>query len=208
MAKPPRRTGGGTSILAHGENMVWIMGGALALCAVMVAGLLALVLWQGSTTFWPRPVEAIRLTNGTVFMGEVTRHDTLKDGDVHRRLVRTGNFERTGTHFEWITDGDIANESRPTGAVVLERRAWGRFYGIPTEFRVDGKTVATGPEAAWNEFEKIHGGVLDRFNRRYHLQRDDYGALKQRLTDRLRESREPSAPEDARDALVTKRQPP
>jgi phosphate transport system permease protein len=175
--RTPRRTGGGTSILAHGENMVWIMGGALAVCAVMVAGLLALVLWQGSTTFWPRPVEALRLTNGTVFMGEVTRHDTLKDTGAHRRLVRTGNFERTGTHFEWITDKDIADESRPAGAVVLERRAWGRFYGIPTEFRIDGKTIATGPEGAWNEFKKIHGDVLDRFDRRYHLQRDDYGAL-------------------------------
>src|SRR5262249_1628809 len=95
----------------------------------------------------------------------------------HRRLLRTGNFERTGTHFEWVNDADIATQSRPEWALVLERRAWGRFYGVPTEFRVDGKAIATGPEASWAEFQKIHGDVLNRFNRRYHLQRDDYGAL-------------------------------
>ena len=175
---PPRflkRVSGSTSLLAHGENMIWLMGGALAVCALMVVGLLALVLWQGSTTFWAHPVERIELANGTVLMGEVTRRQTV--GDEHRRLVRTGNFERTGTHFEWVSDPDIRNESRPEWALVLERRAWGRFYGVPTDFRVDGRTIASGPEASWLELEKIHGGVLDRFNRRYHLQRDEFGAI-------------------------------
>ena len=175
---PPRflkRVSGSTSLLAHGENMIWLMGGALAVCALMVVGLLALVLWQGSTTFWAHPVERIELANGTVLMGEVTRRQTV--GDEHRRLVRTGNFERIGTHFEWVSDPDIRNESRPEWALVLERRAWGRFYGVPTDFRVDGRTIASGPEASWLELEKIHGGVLDRFNRRYHLQRDEFGAI-------------------------------
>ena len=175
---PPRflkRVSGSTSLLAHGENMIWLMGGALAVCALMVVGLLALVLWQGSTTFWAHPVERIELANGTVLMGEVTRRQTV--GDEHRRLVRTGNFERTGTHFEWVSDPDIRNESRPEWALVLERRAWGRFYGVPTEFRVDGRAIASGPEASWLELEKIHDGVLDRFNRRYHLQRDEFGAI-------------------------------
>jgi len=175
---PPRflkRVSGSTSLLAHGENMIWLMGGALAVCALMVVGLLALVLWQGSTTFWAHPVERIELANGTVLMGEVTRRQTV--GDEHRRLVRTGNFERTGTHFEWVSDPDIRNESRPEWALVLERRAWGRFYGVPTDFRVDGRTIASGPEASWLELEKIHGGVLDRFKRRYHLQRDEFGAI-------------------------------
>jgi phosphate transport system permease protein len=169
---PARRTGGSTSLLANGESMVWIMGGTLAVCAVMVVGLLALVVWQGGTTFWPRPVERIQMANATVLMGEVTRHD-----DSIRRLVRTGNFERTGTHFEWVSDDAIASESRPEWAVVLERRTWGRFYGVPAEFRVDGRVIASGPDAAWKEFEATHGSVADRFRRRYRLQRDDFGAL-------------------------------
>jgi phosphate transport system permease protein len=165
--------------------MVWIMGGALAVAAVMVVGLLALVAWQGGTTFWPRPVERIEIESGAVFAGEVTRREITgesPDGSAssHRRLLRTGNFERTGTHFEWIADTDIARETRPEWMVVLERRAWGRFYGEPVEFRVDGRPLARGPAAAWREFEELQGGILDRFNRRYRMQRDDFGELNAR----------------------------
>jgi phosphate transport system permease protein len=182
-----RRGSGSTSLLAHGESMVWLMGGALAVCAVMVVGLLTLVVWQGGTTFWPRPVERIELAGGTVLAGEVTRRETIKvdSTEVHRRLVRTGNFELTGVHFEWVNDADIARETHPEWAVVLERRAWGRFYGEPLEFRVDGRAIASGPEAAWSRFEQTHRSILQRFNRRYKLQRDEFGEINAR-TERSR----------------------
>ena len=182
-----RRGSGSTSLLAHGESMVWLMGGALAVCAVMVVGLLTLVVWQGGTTFWPRPVERIELSGGTVLAGEVTRRETIKvdSTEVHRRLVRTGNFELTGVHFEWVNDADIARETHPEWAVVLERRAWGRFYGEPLEFRVDGRAIASGPEAAWSRFEQTHRSILQRFNRRYKLQRDEFGEINAR-TERSR----------------------
>ena len=185
----PRRTGGGTSLLAHGEGMVWLMGGALAVCSVMIVGLLALVIYQGSTTFWPGPVTQIRTGDGRTLLGEVTRDETYRkaygaadgaaagDREARRRLLRTGNFELTGTHFEWVDDTAVAEESRPEWAVVLERRAWGRFYGTPAEFSVDGRPLAATPEAAWREFERVHGEVADRFERRFHLQRYDFGEM-------------------------------
>lgn len=171
--------------------MIWLMGGALAVCSVMVVGLIALVLWQGGTTFWPRPVQRVELKSGTVFMGEVTRTETFEPVDVapapeaRRRLIRTGNFERTGTHFEWVGDDAIAGESRPEWAIVLERRAWGRFYGVPVQFRIDGRAIASTPETAWTEFERTHHGVLERFRRRYRLQRDEFGELNA-VTERAR----------------------
>jgi phosphate transport system permease protein len=178
-------------LLAQGESIVWIMGGALAVCAVMVVGLLALVLWQGGSTFWPRSVERIELKDGSVRVGEVTRSETVRHAgegaedaapqDERRRLVRTGNFELTGTHFEWISDRAIAGETRPEWVGVLERRAWGRFYGVPAEFRVDGRAFASGPEACWREFQSRHGEVLARFDRRYRLQRDEFGELNAQL---------------------------
>ena len=48
------------SLLAHGEPMLWLTGGGLILCVLMIVGLLALVLYQGSTTFWPSPVVQIK----------------------------------------------------------------------------------------------------------------------------------------------------
>ena len=51
-----RRARARSSLFAAGEPMIWLTGGALVICAAMVAGLLLLVLWKGMTTFWPSPV--------------------------------------------------------------------------------------------------------------------------------------------------------
>jgi phosphate transport system permease protein len=203
-----RRAGGrgGTSILAHGENMLWLMGGALAVCIVMIVGLLALVIYQGATTFWPQPIVAVTLDSGRVLMGEVARRETFDPSDeveaawseetrrrfdaagseaVTRQLMRTGNFDVSGSHFEWVDEPATALVERPAWAVVLERRSWGRFYGFPAAFEIDGQRVASGPEATWREFAAVHGQVADRFRRRHRLQKHDFGKL-HALTERAR----------------------
>ncbi|HEX5132778.1 MAG TPA: phosphate ABC transporter permease PstA [Candidatus Krumholzibacteria bacterium] len=193
------RPRGGTSLLAHGENMLWLMGGALAVCTIMIVGLLSLVVYQGATTFWPHPIIAVTLDNGRTIMGEQTRSDRFtptpeaeaswseetrrrfaagEAGEkITRRLVRTGNFDVSGTHFEWVDDIATARTERPEWAVVLERHEWGRFYGIPVGFKVDGEKVAAGAEDAWREFESVHDEVSRRFERRYRLQKHDFGRL-------------------------------
>ena len=200
-ARKSTRGRGGTSLLAQGENMLWLTSGALAVCSVMIVGFLALVLVQGTATFWSRPLVEVALDDGRVFLGEVTRTERFvptpetivawsesararyeaesapEGGRSTRRLLRTGNFELTGTHFEWVDDVTVVRESEPDWAVSLERRAWGRFYGVPKEFRVDGAAVATGSNAAWNEFRRHHQSVAERFERCYKLQRRDFGQL-------------------------------
>ncbi len=194
------RVRSGTSLLAHGESMLWLMGGALVICLIMIAGLLALVVYQGSTTFWPRPVVSVTLEGGRVLTGEVTRRERFlpsadvlaglspetrqrlersvdENGMVERRLVRTGNFELTGNHFEWVDDYATVRTDEPDWVVLLERREWGRFYGTPAAFRVDGDVVARGPEATWARFEAVHGEVSRRHDRRYRLQKNDFGRL-------------------------------
>ena len=160
-AAPRRRSGrDSAALLAHGEPAVWLMGGGLVLALAMIVGLLVFVLYQGVATLWPRPVERIALRDGSVHMGEVARDDRYRpadhvlaalpedtaaaaraalaaaDGWAHRRLLRTGNYELTGEHFQWISDYQIAAEDRPPWAVVLERMTWGRFYGEPVAFHV------------------------------------------------------------------------
>ena len=208
------RSRSGTSLLAHGENMLWITGGATAVCSVMIVGFLVLVLVQGTSTFWPQPVVEVTLDDGRVFMGEVTRTERFtptpqtveawsdeararfqKDtaaGDEKstRRLVRTGNFELTGTHFEWVDNVAVVRESRPDWAAVLERRAWGRFYGVPKEFRIDGNPVATSAPAVWREFNRHHDAVAQRYQRRYQLQKDEFGELHRRAEQARLETRE------------------
>ncbi|MEM7355388.1 MAG: phosphate ABC transporter permease PstA [Acidobacteriota bacterium] len=161
--KKMRRSRSRSSLFAVGEPMVWLTGGALVVCAAMVAGLLALVFWKGAVTFWPQSVIRVETPSASdgstrVYMGEVTRFDdfapeqnVLDDlppeiarqataqlaesgGRAERRLFRTGNFRLTQNHFRWVTDYEIDKEDRPEWVMVLERLEWGRFYGFPEAF--------------------------------------------------------------------------
>jgi phosphate transport system permease protein len=210
-----KRRGGGpaASLMARGEPMVWSMGGALAVCLVMIFGLLGYVAYKGFGTFWPDPIVKIRTVGGDVLMGEFTRNDTYRPteaelrglpeevaaattarvqangGWTRRRLLRTGNFELTNEHFKWVSDFQIteSGETRPQWAIVFERLAWGRFYGEPKAFVIDGATVATAPAEVWSLFERYHSEVRKRWEKRRSLEKNDTGALNHELeAERLR----------------------
>jgi phosphate transport system permease protein len=76
-----------SSLLAHGQPMVWLHGGALVICLCMIVGLLLLVLYQGLPTFWPGEVVQVRLIDGKVYMGEVIRTETYQVPDNALQLV-------------------------------------------------------------------------------------------------------------------------
>lgn len=162
--RPRRRTIGsrpGLSALAQGEPMLWLTGGSLTICVAMIVGLLLWVLCAGMATFWPTRLVQIQLRDGTVYLGEVSRHNKYSlsrdaigglpepiaeeakrrlgdepEVEASRRLLRTGNFELTNTHFHWISDFEIepATERMPEWSMVVEREEWGRFYGAPVSF--------------------------------------------------------------------------
>lgn len=138
--------------------MVWLTGGALLLCLLMIVGLLVLVTYYGLSTFWPLEVVKIATLDGGVYAGETTRGEwfklspealellpeeargraraemAAKDGWVHRRLVSTGNYKETMEDFQWVNDFLVKEEIAPADAVVIERLEWGRFYGVPEAF--------------------------------------------------------------------------
>jgi len=200
-----RRPGGASSLLAAGEPMIWLTGGAMLVCLAMILGLLALVAFQGFSTFWPAPIVRIETLGGEVLVGEVTRHDTYRPGDqafqdlpaeevaraqaavaaaggsAARRLVRTGNYDLTGEHFNWVSDFEITAETAPEWALLFERMAWGRFYGEPRRFLLDGETVADGPEAVWRRFEEHHAPVRRRFEERRSLETHEVGEVNRGL---------------------------
>ncbi len=174
-AKRGRRRGssdGSGTLLAHGEPMVWLTGGGLALALIMVIGLLALVIFQGIFTFRPVPLARIALHDGRIHQGEVTRRERYQPSEAvldrlpeavreragqevaanggwaWRRLVRTGNYELSGEHFNWVSDYEVAGESAPAWALVVERMQWGRFYGEPVRFEIDHPLVKSGRDEA------------------------------------------------------------
>lgn len=196
-----------TSLYAHGEPMVWLTGGALALSLLMIIGLIVLIVYQGVSTFWPAPVARINTADG-IRVGEVSRAETYRPeatvfdrlpenlraaaqqkvadnkGVSHRRLVRVGNYEITGEHFAWVSDYEIASDAQgnpdityPEWSVVIERLAWGRFYGEPVGIVIDGKVAATEPAEVWRLFKEHHPAVRERWEQRRELETQEIGAI-------------------------------
>jgi phosphate transport system permease protein len=166
------------------------------------------VFLAGVSTFWPAPLEHVVLVDGSMYLGEVTTQEQyrpseriyeslgteqqarvrarLDDADGHsaRRSFRTGNYEITGTHFTWIDDALVTEETRPEWAVVVERFAdidrsgVGRFYGLPAAFLIDGEVVAEGRDAVWEQFLGYHDEVLDRREQVVELEKHELGATR------------------------------
>jgi phosphate transport system permease protein len=184
----PRRRRAKVSLFAQGEPMIWLTGGGLAVALCMIVGLLALVFVNGITTLWPVPVPQFQTLDGAVHMGEVTRSETFRSNEeqirtLHRKLVRTGNYEISGEHFTWVSDHEVKAETRPEWALVIERTAWGRFYGLPESFLLGGETVASTPETAWEKFEEYHGAVSGRRAKVRELETKEVGRVNRRLEE-------------------------
>jgi phosphate transport system permease protein len=202
-----RRTRARTSLLAHGEPMVWLTGGALVVCIAMIVGLLSLVVVLGLSTFWPGDVVSLQTVDGRTLMGEVTRRERYtppasvidalpeeararaqqliasQQGQSQRMLIRTGNFEITGEHFTWVSDFEIvpASQTQPAWVLLLERTEWGRFYGQPAALLVDGEPIATEPADIWAQFQQLHPQIRNRWQQRRQLEQQDIGQVNHRL---------------------------
>jgi phosphate transport system permease protein len=196
--RTPRRE---TSLQSHGEPFVWLTGGAMAVAVVMIVGLLVLILSQGAITFWPQPLVRVERFGTTPILGEVTTTETFapgpdvlarlpadraagvraaieaNGGDERRRMLRTGNFDITGSHYTWVSDFDVQHETRPEWSLTVERMAWGRFYGEPTAFRIGDETVAQGAQDAWARYEEFHDACRARADRIRDLQANDIGDI-------------------------------
>lgn len=173
-----RRPRARTSLFAVGEPMIWLTGGALIVCLIMVIGLLFMICCYGLSTFWPHDVVRVTTADGGVYMGEITRTesfdpaqarldglapellirvqdeiDASENRTASRRLFRTGNFRITQNHFQWIDDFLVEKEDHPEWALVIERLEWGRFYGFPDAFVHVASFIE--PEAAGGEFKSL-----------------------------------------------------
>jgi ABC-type phosphate transport system permease subunit len=192
-----QNSGGAQSLLAQGESLVWLTGGALFFCLTMIVGLLALIIAQGAPTFWPQPVVQIETRAGKTYAGEISRIDYYAptqrdfaeelpgmavagaptDKRVQRRLIRTENFEVSGSHFVWVSEFAVQDESRPQWMVVFERLENGRFYGVPSGYVLDGKQKSTEPEEAWEFYQQHHRAARAAWQQHRRLERVDIGQL-------------------------------
>lgn len=182
---------------SKGEPVLWLTAGGLMMSLIMIFFLLFLVLKNGFLNFWPLDITHFELKNGEKLMGEVTQiqdyrypPDKLsgldeasqsrinKNGGLERRyLLRIGNFEITNEHFRWISENEIEVTSYPRDAVIIERLEWGRFYGFPRAFKIDGVEVTKNIAEIWENFHKYHSDVRGLWKQKVKIEKKDVGLV-------------------------------
>lgn len=146
-----------------GDPFVWLTGGALGFCMLMIAGLVVLILANGLAQFWPRDLLELTLADGRSLLGEVWGKEEIPaeegEEEVHRgdRIrMKIGNRDLYPLDFTWVEGFLISEQKRPQDAVVLERTEWGNFYGYIKTLAVDGAVVETDPQKVWPRLLEIH----------------------------------------------------
>jgi phosphate transport system permease protein len=161
-----------------GEAYVWLNAGTVAICLIMVLGVLGLIAVRGLGYFWPADVvQAQYSVPGSsqieTVVGEIydSKTDTAKrlaesgiavpEGitAVERISIKQGNRDQGQPDFRWVFADTLKEIQYPEDIVVLERFEWGSFYGRLKSVSENGTEVASGP-AAWDALQDR----LDRSN--------------------------------------------
>jgi phosphate transport system permease protein len=181
-------------VSAVGEPWLWGLGGALAIGIILIAGFLAMILWNGLTTFWPKPIHLVTLVDGTQIAGEPSRENTYRPGDnilaglseevraeveaaggfAHRVLYRTANFDLYGDDFRWASDFEVARVETPPDLFLFERQEWGPFVGKVAGLIIDGQVV---DRPRYADLQRYQARARDRFHEIRGIETGAIGAV-------------------------------
>jgi phosphate transport system permease protein len=143
-------------VFRRGDHWIWLTGAALALCLLMIAGLLLVVLSRGAGYFWPHRLARADLTDGRAVLGVLIETETFRKYDdaaevrpptLTRSQFKTGNRDLDSADFRWIEHAEMTNLYYPDEAMALEREEYGDFYGFLAAVKQDDKIIAEGPNA-------------------------------------------------------------
>lgn len=170
-----------------GESLVWFTASALGLCLLMIGGLVAVILTNGLGFFWPRPLVALTLKDGSKRLAEIAAHEGIPNPGHpdhmlrNRTLLKVGNRDLLGIDFEWVNDDDIAASEQPKDAWFIERREYGAFLGTPLRLVEAGNEIASGADAVASALpERLAMAARDRGAIR-SIERGEIGAINRRI---------------------------
>lgn len=169
-----------------GEAYVWLNAGAVAICLLMIVGIMSLIAVRGMSHFWPADVmQATYAVDGQsqIVLGEIYDEKTdpvsrlteagmtvpagLAPTDpIDRWSIKQGNKDVTGQDFVWVTVPFLKDISYPKDVIKLERLEYGNFYGRLQQVIVDGKVTsgAAAIEALEQGIERsndLHSKITD-----------------------------------------------
>jgi phosphate transport system permease protein len=143
-----------TGFWKSGDPFVWLTGGALAVSLLMILALIALILFNGLTQFWPKSVAELQLKEGSAVLGEIWEREAIPDtsavtgAPVYRVRLKVGNRDLYSLDFKWLDEGEIESITYSENAFTVERTEWGHFYGYFRNLKEDGQVVTSDLERA------------------------------------------------------------
>jgi phosphate transport system permease protein len=190
--------------LSSGSPWIWLNGGAVAVCMIMVVGLLSLIAVRGFAHFWPADILQTSIVDRSgkthIIMGEFVREEVIAaavardsgyeiGNDVElitRQLFKLGNRDFNPSDFVWFLNIGMAPWQFPENAISIERREWGNFYGYPLAIK-ENDTLISEVNAAtfWDELDKRLKRALDLHAQINHIEKVDIGRVNKRI-DNLR----------------------
>lgn len=191
-----------TSWFSSGSPWVWLNGGAIALCMIMVVGLLGLIAVRGFSHFWPADILQTSIVDRTgqthIIMGEAVRNEVIpaavaRDGGyeiaadvelITRHLFKMGNRDISGRDFVWYLDIGMKHWEYPADAVSIERREWGNFYGYPVAIKEGEKLVSQLDSGDfWAQLDQRLERALDLHDQVHRIEKVDIGRINKRMDD-------------------------
>lgn len=193
-----------TSWFSSGSPWIWLNGGAVAICMLMVLGLLGLIAVRGFGHFWPADILQTSIVDRDgerhVVMGEAVRDEIIsaavaRDGGytvapevelITRHLLKMGNRDVNGRDFAWFLDTGMDKWEYPKDAIAIERREWGNFYGYPVAIKEQDHVVSELSSADfWQQLDQRLGRALELHDKIHRIEKVDIGRINNQM-DELR----------------------
>jgi len=185
-----------------GSPWIWLNGGAVTLCMLMVIGLLGLIAVRGFGHFWPANIVLTSATNNAgekhIIMGEIVRSEVIaaavaRDNGytipaenelLTRYLIKLGNKDITSRDFIWALDIGMDEWQYPLDAVAVERREWGNFYGYLLAIHENGKPVLDVDAVSfWQEVDARMKRALKLHDDIAHIEKVRIGGINNALQE-------------------------
>lgn len=191
-----------TSWLNSGSPWIWLNGGAVAICMLMVLGLLGLIAVRGFGHFWPSHIVQTSVVdrdgNRQLIMGEAVRDEVIsaavaRDGGytldagvelITRHLFKLGNRDLNGRDFVWFIETGMDAWQYPIDAIAIERREWGNFYGYPVAIKERGEVVSELTHADfWQQLDQRLDRALELHRQISRIEKVDIGRINNQMEE-------------------------
>lgn len=169
-----------------GDIFIWLSGMGLGISLIMISGLLVLILSNGKDFFWPSEVIELQRKDGRKQAGEVINRelipllnlpDSLKNKDLSRIQLKTGNRDLYGFDFTWIDERDITRQSTPKNISTIERLEFGNFYGYIKQIVVEDRVKIEGESTVYLNIDRYLNYVDDLRSEIRKIEKSEIGGI-------------------------------